>query len=220
MNAALWKEIGEAIWETLAMVGLSSFAHYLVGLPLGIALYVTGKNGLHPAPWFNIPVGFLVNILRSIPFLIFAVMLIPFARLLVGSSIGWPAMTVCLAIASAPYIARLVEQSIGQVPQGEIEAARSMGCSLMQIINKVVLKESTPSLLVSMAIGITTILAYSSMSGVFAGGGLGQVALTYGYYRSEDEVMYWALLFMVILTQIIQESGLWLARKFDRTRKN
>ncbi len=81
MNAALWKEIGEAIWETLAMVGLSSFAHYLVGLPLGIALYVTGKNGLHPAPWFNIPVGFLVNILRSIPFLIFAVMLIPFARL-------------------------------------------------------------------------------------------------------------------------------------------
>lgn len=220
MNGTDWVSIGTGIYETILMVVISSVFSYVIGLPLGVLIHVTSKEGIRPCKWINIPLGFVVNILRSIPFLIFAFVLMPVAKFFTGSSLGWPAMTVILIIASFAYIARLVEQSIGEVPHGEIEAARSMGCSDFQIITKVILRESVPSLLTGAAIGVTTILSYSAMAGVIGGGGLGQIAINSGYYRGEEVLMYIAILFIIVITQAIQELGLYLARTLDKRRKN
>lgn len=220
MDAADWLEMGTGVYETLLMVVVSSFFAYVIGLPLGVLINITSKDGLHPCKWVNLPLGFVVNILRSIPFLIFAFMLMPVAKAFTGSSLGWPAMTVILVFASFAYIARLVEQSIADVPHGEIEAAKAMGCSDFQIICKVILKESMPSLITGAAIGVTTILSYSAMAGVIGGGGLGQIAINSGYYRHEEVIMYVAIVFIIVITQAIQELGLYLARVIDRRRKN
>lgn len=220
MNLQNWIDIGNGIWQTLVMTLVSSVFAYIIGLPLGVLIYATGKNGITPCKWVNMPLGFVVNILRSIPFLILAFMVMPIAKAITGSSLGWPAMIVVLTLASFAYIARLVEQSVGEVPFGEIEAARSMGCSPFQIIVKVILKESVPSLMTGAAIGVTTILSYSAMAGVLGGGGLGQIAINSGYYRSEYVLMYVAIAFIIVITQALQEFGLWLARALDKRRKS
>ena len=166
------------VWETLYMTAAATAVAYLIGLPLGILLCVTDKNGLKPIAWLNKIVGLIVNIFRSIPFIILIVALIPVARAVVGTSIGNGAMIFMLIVAAAPYVARMVESSVKEVDRGVVEAARSMGASNFQIIRKVLLPEAKPSLIVGGVISTVTILGYSAMAGTLAGGGLGALAVT------------------------------------------
>ena len=171
-------------FETFEMVVFSSLISYILGLPLGLFLVVSSKDGIHPMPTLNLIIGTLVNILRSVPFLILAIMIAPMSRAIVGKAYGTEAMIVALTISAFPYIARLVEQSIQEVDRGVIEAAQSMGASSFQILYKVLLPEAKPSLLIGAAIAVTTILGYSAMGGFIGAGGLGAHAITYGYYRN------------------------------------
>lgn len=204
------------ILETLYMTVVSTAAAYIIGLPLGLALVVTDKDGIHPMRILNAVLGVIVNVLRSVPFLILLITLIPFTRFVVGTSIGPTATIVPLVIASAPFIARLVESSIKEIDGGVIEAAQSMGASSRQIIFKVMLPEAKPSLVIGSTIAITTILGYSAMSGIVGGGGLGDIAIRYGYYRYQDDIMLITVALLVIIVQIFQEVGMTLARRTDK----
>lgn len=199
--------IGKGIMETLYMTFLSSFVAYIIGLPLGILLVVTDKDGIAPFVILNKLLGIVVNVVRSVPFIILLVAVIPITRAIIGTSIGSTATVIPLIIASAPYIARLVESSLKEVDHGVIEAAQSMGASPLQIIFKVLVPEAKPSLITGAAIAVTTILSYSAMSGFVGGGGLGDIAIRYGYYRYETEIMFVTVALMVIIVQIIQEVG-------------
>lgn len=204
------------ILETLYMVLLSSAISYLIGIPLGVILVVTDRDGIRPVRGLNVVLGVIINILRSVPFLILLVAVLPFTRLVAGTTLGAKAVVVPLVIAAAPYIARMVESSLKEVDAGVIEAAKSMGANTMQIILKVLLPESKPSLLIGAAISITTILGYSAMAGFVGGGGLGTIAINYGYYRYETGMMLVTVAILVIIVQIIQEIGMRLAKKSDR----
>ena len=201
---------------SIYMVIVSTLMAYLFGVPIGIILVVTAKDGIHPMPLFNQFLGVVVNLLRSIPFLILLFMIDPFTKFITGSSFGANATIVPLVVSAAPFIARLIESSLREVDFGVIEAAQSMGASNWQIITKVMLPESKPSLLVGTAIAATTILGYSAMAGVVGGGGLGDVAIRYGFYRYQNLLMYICVLILVIITQIIQEAGLRIANKTDK----
>ena len=203
-------------WRTLYMVGLSSLISYLIGIPLGVALVVTDKDGIRPVPLFNKVAGVIVNLLRSVPFIILLAMVMPLTRAIVGKTIGANAAVVPLVIAAFPYISRMVEASLKEIDAGVIEAAKSMGASTWQIIFKVLLPESKPSLLIGAAISTTTILGYSAMAGAVGGGGLGGIAINYGYYRYETDIMLVTVAILVIIVQIIQEIGMRLARKSDK----
>lgn len=204
------------IGETLYMVFLSSVISYLIGVPLGLVLVVTDKDGIQPIPLLQKILGLIINLLRSVPFIILLIMVIPFTRMVVGTTIGPKAVVVPLVIAAAPYIARMVESSFKEVDAGVIEAAKSMGASTMQIICKVLMPEAKPSLLIGAAISVTTILGYSAMAGFVGGGGLGAIAINYGYYRYETEIMLITVAILVIIVQIIQESGMKLAKVSDK----
>ena len=208
--------IGQGIVETLYMTLASTALSYVFGLPLGILLVVTDKDGIFPMRIVNGVLGVIVNILRSVPFLILLVAVIPLTRAIVGTSIGSTATIVPLVIAAAPFIARLVESSIKEVDKGVIEAAQSMGASTFQIIWKVLLPEARPSLIVGSAIAITTILSYSAMAGFVGGGGLGDLAIKYGYYRYQNDVMLITVLVLVVLVQIFQEVGMRMAKIGDK----
>lgn len=208
-----------ALWETLYMVAISTVVSYAIGLPLGLLLVVSDKNGIRPIPVLNAVLGVIVNILRSIPFLILGVMISPLTRALTGSSIGTAAMVVPLTVAAAPYVARMVESSIKEVPFGVIEAAQSMGASPWQIVWKVLVPEAKPSLMVGAAISVVTILGYSAMSGFIGGGGLGTVAVNYGYNRYNFGIMLVAVIIIVVVVQIFQEVGLRLAKKLDKRNR-
>ncbi len=203
-------------FETFEMVVFSSLISYILGLPLGLFLVVSSKDGIHPMPTLNLIIGTLVNILRSVPFLILAIMIAPMSRAIVGKAYGTEAMIVALTISAFPYIARLVEQSIQEVDRGVIEAAQSMGASSFQILYKVLLPEAKPSLLIGAAIAVTTILGYSAMGGFIGAGGLGAHAITYGYYRNNRTIMWIAVILIMVILQILQEFGLWLARRTDK----
>ena len=203
-------------FETFEMVIVSSIIAYILGLPLGLFLVVSSKDGTHPMPTLNLIIGTLVNILRSVPFLILAIMLAPMTRAIVGKAYGTEAMIVALTISAFPYIARLVEQSLQEVDRGVIEAAQAMGASSFQILYKVLLPEAKPSLLIGAAIAVTTILGYSAMGGFIGAGGLGAHAITYGYYRNNRTVMWIAVILIMVILQILQEIGLWLARRTDK----
>ena len=208
--------IGETLYMTLA----STFVGYLVGLPLGICLAVTDKDGLTPNKVIYKVLYFIVNVLRSIPFLILLILLIPFTRLVVGRSTGVSATVVPLVVAAIPFIARMVESSIKEVDNGVVEAARSMGASNLRIIIHVLITESKTSIISGITIAIGTILGYSAMAGVVGGGGLGDIALRYGYYRYQTDVMWITIILLIVIVQIIQEAGLILAKKLDnRIRK-
>ena len=194
--------IRNGIGETLCMVIISTVISYMIGIPLGIILVVTDKEG--------------IRLLRSVPFLILLIMMIPVTRKLVGTSLGWRAVVPPLVASAAPYIARMVESSFKEIDAGVIEAAKSMGASTSQIIWKVLLPESKPSLLIGAAISTTTILGYSAMAGAVGGGGLGGIAINYGYYRYEKDIMLVTVTILVIIVQIIQEIGMRLARKSDK----
>ena len=193
------------LYETLLMTAASSFFSYVIGIPLGVILVVSDTNGIKPMPVLNGVMGSVINLIRSVPFMILLIMVIPLTRLMVGTSIGPVAVIPPLVIAAAPYIARMVESSLKEVDAGVIEAAKSMGASNMQIIFKVLLPESKPSLLVGAAISVTTILGYSAMAGFTGGGGLGTIAINYGYYRYQTDIMFITVAILVILVQIIQE---------------
>ena len=204
------------IWETVYMVFLSSAIAYAFGIPLGIILVVTDKNGIKPVPILNTVLGVIINLFRSIPFIILLIMVLPFTRLIVGTTLGAKAVVVPLVIAAAPYVARMVESSIKEVDAGVIEAAKSMDASTWQIITKVLLPEAKPSILVGAAISVTTILGYSAMAGFVGGGGLGTIAINYGYYRYQTGIMLITVAILVIIVQLIQESGMRIARATDK----
>jgi len=208
--------IGKGILETLYMTFFSSFLAYLLGLPLGIILVVTDKNGIAPCAVLNKILGVIVNLVRSIPFVILMVALIPFTRALIGTTLGPNAVVVSLVIGSAPYIARLVESSLKEVDHGVIEAAQSMGASPIQIVFKVMIPEAMPSLIIGGAIAIITILGYSAMAGFVGGGGLGTIAINYGYHRYQTDIMIVTLILMVIIVQGIQEIGTRLMKRIDK----
>ncbi len=201
------KMIGTGILETLYMTLLSSLIAYLIGLPLGIMLVVTDRDGIAPLVPFNKVLGVIVNLIRSVPFVILLITVMPFTRFLIGTTIGPTAVVVPLIIASAPYIARLVESSLKEVDKGVIEAAQSMGATPSQIIYKVLIPEAKPSLVIGGAIAVTTILSYSAMSGFVGGGGLGDIAIRYGYYRYQTDIMLVTVIILVLIVQVLQELG-------------
>lgn len=207
------------LYETLLMTAASSFFSYVIGIPLGVILVVSDTNGIKPMPVLNGVLGSVINLIRSVPFMILLIMVIPLTRLMVGTSIGPVAVIPPLVIAAAPYIARMVESSLKEVDAGVIEAAKSMGASNMQIIFKVLLPESKPSLLVGAAISVTTILGYSAMAGFTGGGGLGTIAINYGYYRYQTDIMFITVAILVILVQIIQEIFMRSSKRCDKRVK-
>ena len=206
----------KGIWETIYMVFLSSALSYVIGIPLGIALVVTDKEGISPVPLFNRALGLIINLLRSVPFIILLIMVLPITKFIVGKPIGSNATVVPLIIAASPYIGRMVESSLKEVDAGVIEAAKSMGASTWQIIVKVLLPEAKPSLLVGAAISVTTILGYSAMAGFTGGGGLGDIAIRYGYHRYQTDMMMVTVVLLVIIVQLIQEVAMRMSRKSDK----
>lgn len=215
-DAATIQMLAEGTVDTLYMTIFSTVFAYVLGLPVGIALVVTAKGGLRPNTIFNKILDSVVNILRSIPFLILMIMLIPFTRFVVGKAYGATATIVSLTAAAAPFVARLVESSLLEVDKGVVEAAQSMGAGLWTIIWKVLLAESRISLLVGGTISLGTILGYSAMAGAIGGGGLGDIAIRYGYKRYEADIMLVTVILLVILVQIMQWAGMKLSRKLDR----
>jgi D-methionine transport system permease protein len=214
---AIVKMIGVGILETLYMTLFSSLIAYGIGLPLGICLVVTDKEGIAPFVLLNKILGVIVNLVRSVPFIILLITVMPVTRAIIGTTIGSTAVVIPLIIGSAPYIARLVESSLKEVDKGVIEAAQSMGATPLQIIFKVLIPEAKPSLIIGGAIAVTTILSYSAMSGFVGGGGLGDIAIRYGYYRYETEIMLVTVIILVLIVQVIQEFGsLWMKRADKR----
>lgn len=208
--------LGNGIWETLYMTIVSTAFAYLFGIPLGVILYITDKKGICNNRIINFIVGAVVNMIRSIPFLILLVAILPFTRFIVGTTIGSTATIVPLIVAAAPFVARMVESSLKEVDLGVIEAARAMGSSALQIIFKVLLPEAKPSLLVGCTISLATILGYSAMAGFVGGGGLGAIAINYGYYRYQGDVMWITVVLLVVIVQLFQEIGLKFVRKVDK----
>ena len=204
------------VWETIYLTLLSTVFAYVIGLPLGIVLSVTDDGGIHPIKWLNRILGFIVNVFRSMPFIILMVAMLPVAKFVVGTSLGNKAMIVTLVIAAAPYIARMVESSIKEVDAGVIEAANSMGSTTMQVITKVLLPEAKPSLIIGGVISIVTILGYSAMASTIGGGGLGAIAIIYGHQRSNPDIVWFCVILIVIIVQIIQEIGMAIAHKSDK----
>ncbi len=213
------KMILEGIRDTLYMTLGSTLVGYALGLPLGIILYVTSSKGLHPIPFIYRIGDFICNIVRSIPFLILLILLIPFTRLIVGKSYGSTATIVPLVICAAPYIARVVESSLNEVDAGVIEAARAMGASNIQIILKVLLVEAKTSLFRGITITTGLLLGYSAMSGTVGGGGLGDIAVRYGYYRWETGIMIVTVVLLIIIFQIIQNLGTFISNKIDHRKR-
>lgn len=207
--------IGRGVLETLYMTGFSTLFGYVFGLPLGIVLAVTDKNGISPNQFIYRILDFVSNVLRSVPFLILLILLIPFTRLVVGQSYGSSATIVPLVVAATPFIARMVESSLKEVDAGVIEAARSMGAGNITIIIKVLLVEARTSLAVGVTIALGTILGYSAMAGTVGGGGLGDIAVRYGYYRYEEKIMIVTVILLIVLVQFFQIVGMKLAAKIN-----
>ena len=213
MSAYIIEAIQKGILETLEMTFFSALISYVIGLPLGVVLYATSRGRLLENPVINGILGTIVNVMRSLPFLILLVLLIPFTRLVTGSSIGTVASIVPRTVGAIPIVARMVESSLYEVQPGIIEAATSMGASPLYIILHFILPEATPSLLQGAAINVATVLGYSAMAGVIGGGGLGAIALQYGYYRYQKDVLWTTVALLVVMVMLIQESGTWLSKK-------
>ncbi|MEF2850820.1 MAG: methionine ABC transporter permease [Lachnospiraceae bacterium] len=208
----------KGIQETVYMTLLSTLMGYIIGLPMGVLLAVSDKDGLKPNRVLYRILDVIANIVRSIPFLILLILLIPFTRLVVGKSYGSTATVVPLVIAAGPFIARMVESSLKEVDEGVIEAARSMGAGNFRIIMKVLLVEARTSLINGATIAVGTILGYSAMAGTIGGGGLGDIAIRYGYHRYQADIMIVTVVLMIILVQIFQMVGTTLANRLDKRR--
>lgn len=208
----------EGTRDTLYMTLVSTFFGYVLGLPMGVLLTVTDKDGIKPNSAIYKLLDVITNLLRSIPFLILLILVMPLTKLLVGKSYGSTATIVPLVIAAAPFIGRMVESSLKEVDKGVIEAAQSMGASTCTIIFKVLLPEAKTSLLVGMTIALGTILGYSAMAGTVGGGGLGDIAIRYGYHRYQTDVMVVTIIILVILVQILQGAGMMISKKLDHRK--
>ena len=209
-----------ALWETVYVTLLATFFAIVIGLPLGVLLVTGQKGGIRPLPkWLLRTLDVVVNLLRSIPFLILMILVIPLTRWIVGTSVGTTASIVPLVIAAFPFIARLVESSLREVDPNVIEMAQSLGASPWEIVCKVMLPESLPSLIAHGTIAVTTVLGYSAMSGIIGGGGLGKIAINYGYYRYQYLIMLLAVLLLILLVQLLQGFGTGLAVRVDKRLK-
>ena len=210
-----------AIWETFYVTVVSTALSLVLGLPLGVLLVAGEKNGVLPLPrWLMQVINVIINLLRSIPFLILMIMVFPLSRLLIGTAVGTTATIVPLVAAAIPFVARLVETSLRELDEGVVEAAQSMGATPFQIITKVMIPECLPGLISSMTTALTTILGYSAMSGVIGGGGLGKIALSYGYYRYQTNIMIVCVVLLVLMVQAFQSVGtLWATKSDKRLRK-
>ena len=209
----------EGTGETLAMVFVSALFAYVIGLPLGVALIVTDKNGLHPMRSVSAVLGWIVNIGRSIPFVILMLVITPLTRLIVGRAYGTTATIVPLVVAAAPFVARMVEQSLGEIDRGVVEAARTMGATTFEIVWKVLLPESVPSLIRGAAVTVITLVGYSAMAGALGGGGLGDIAVRYGMHRYEYDVMLLTLVLIIVIVQVIQVVFDLVAKRVDKRAK-
>ena len=209
-----------ALWETFYVTVLSTGLSLLIGLPLGVLLVTGEKNGVLPLPaWLMHVLNAVINLLRSIPFLILMIMVLPLSRAIIGTAVGTTATIVPLVAAAFPFVARLVESSLRELDSNIIEAAQSMGATPSQIIWKVMIPESIPSLIQNVTIALTTILGYSAMSGIIGGGGLGKIAIDYGYYRYKYLVMFVAVIILILLVQLFQSIGTYLAKRSDKRLK-
>ena len=221
--AAFWAEYGsvltEGTWETLIMVGVSTVLAYAIGLPIGVVLNITSKDGICPNRAVNPVLGVIVNVFRSIPFPILPISMLPVTQAIVGTMVGPTSVIVPLVVSAAPFVGRMVESSLNEIDKGVVEAAQSMGSSSWQIIYKVLIPESKPSLIIGAAISVTTILGYSAMAGIVGGGGLGAVAMNYGLYRYDDQIMFITIVIIVVIVQIFQEIGMMTAKKLDKRLK-
>lgn len=202
--------------DTLYMVFLSTFFSILLGTPLGIVLVLTEKNGLCERPKINAVLSGIINITRSIPFVILIIVLFPLSRFIVGTSIGKEAAVVPLSIAAAPFVARIVESAIKEVDKGVVEAALSLGASTSQIVFKVLIKESLPSLVLGATLTMVNIIGYSAMAGVIGGGGIGDLAIRYGYQRFRTDILIATVLVLIVFVEITQRTGNYIAKKIDR----
>ena len=209
-----------AVWETFYVTVLSTLLALVIGLPLGVLLVTGEKDGILPLPaWLMHVLNVIINLLRSIPFLILMIMVLPLSRALIGTAVGTTATIVPLVAAAFPFVARLVESSLRELDSNIIEAAQSMGATPNQIIWKVMIPECVPSLIQNVTIALTTILGYSAMSGIIGGGGLGKIAIDYGYYRYKYLIMLVAVVLLIILVQLFQSLGTYLAKKSDKRLK-
>ena len=206
--------IGETLYMTL---GSTLFA-YLIGLPLGVLLVVCASDGIRPHPVLYKGLDVVVNLTRSFPFIILLIAVMPFTRWLLGTTLGPTAVIVPLTLSAAPFVARLVEGSLKEVDIGVVEASQSMGASAFQIIWKVLLPESRPSLIINCAIAVTTILGYTAMAGFVGGGGLGDIAIRFGYYRRQEDVMFLTVILLIVVVEVFQCLGLWIAKRMDRRK--
>lgn len=221
MSAELLQLILNAALETLWMVAVSGGIAMALGLPLGVFLATSGRGELFAAPIANRLLGLVVNVTRSTPFIILVVAIIPFTRLVAGTSIGTNAAIVPLTVAATPFIARLVETAIREVDPGLVEAARAIGARPLQIVTKVLIPEATPTIVLSMTLAIVSLIGFSAMVGAVGGGGLGDLGIRYGYQRFMPEVMLAVVVVLILLVQAVQSAGDALARRFDkRSRKN
>lgn len=211
-----WPRLAQASLTTLYMVGASTFLTVLLGLPLGVLLVLSDKRGLRPRPLLNKLLGAVVNLTRSLPFIILLVVLIPFTRWVVGTSIGPTAAIVPLTLAAVPFFARVTESALREVPSGVIEAAQAMGSSDWQIVRKVMIKEAMPGLVLGIALTLISLVGYSAMAGAVGGGGLGDLAIRYGYQRFETEVMLATVVLLVAFVQVVQSVGDRIAAKISK----
>lgn len=217
-----WTNLLQAIRDTLLMTTISTVIAYIIGLPIGVLLYMTSKKGLKPNKILNSIIGVIVNIFRSIPCLLLIIILIPVTNVIFGKgswSGNWYSMIVPLVAASFAFIARMVEQSLAEVPYGVIEASKSLGASTSQIVLKVLLSEAKPSLVSGFAVTVVSIIGYTSFAGYIAGGGLIVEAFNLGYYGTEELGMWLCIMFVVVIVQLIQEGGLSVSKKIDKRRK-
>ncbi|MCR4556682.1 MAG: ABC transporter permease [Saccharofermentans sp.] len=217
MSDYIREAIVTGVWETFVMTFFASLFSYIAGMPLGVLLYSTSKGRLLENRAVNFVIGLIVNITRSLPFLILLVLLIPFTRLVVGQSIGTTAAIVPLTIGAIPIVARMVESSLNEVQPGIIEAATSMGATPLYTILHFIIPEAVPSLLQGGAINVATVLGYSAMAGVIGGGGLGAIALQYGYYRYQKDVLFTTVALLIFMVMLIQEFGIWMSKKHRKT---
>ena len=218
--AAFWGEYGELLLEgtrdTMIMVVISTVFAYIIGLPLGVLLSISQPHGIWPHKWFNRILGWIINVGRSLPFIILMVAIMPFTKVVVGTKMGVPGAIVPLVVSAAPFIARMVETSLAEVDAGVVEAAQSMGASRAQIVWKVYLPEAVPSLILGASISIITLIGYTAIAGAVGAGGLGDLAVRYGYQRNIMSVRWVTVIFLIVLVQIIQSLFSWLSAKSDK----
>ncbi|GAA4647848.1 ABC transporter permease [Kistimonas scapharcae] len=215
MSINAWWMLGEALWETVYMVAVAGALSFVFGIPLGVLLHVSRPGKIMESRLLNQLLGGVVNAGRSIPFIILMVAIVPFTRLLVGTSIGTSAAIVPLTIAAIPFVARIVEGALNEVPAGLVEAAQSMGASPMQIISRVLLPEALPGLIHGMTLTLVTLVGYSAMAGAIGGGGLGDLGIRYGYQRFDGVIMLATVVVLIVLVQLIQWAGESLQARFE-----